>query len=111
MLTEKELENVSDSIAFLAERVAALTQLADPSAPSVNFANAIPRGVGGRRQARSLMFDVARGFARRVPLTKLAYLDGDVRPFLASLIVSAMHRAGETLVIPKDMDLEQVTLE
>ena len=66
-----------------------MTKLVDPSAPAVNFVDQIPRGEGGRRRgpARTLLFDVARGLARRVPLTKLVALDGDVRPFLASLMV------------------------
>lgn len=58
-----------------------------------------------------MLFDVARGLARRVPLTKLVQLDGDVRPYLASLMVSALHRAGDKLVIPKDMQIEKVTRE
>lgn len=58
-----------------------------------------------------MLFDVARGLARRVPLTKLVELDGDVRPYLASLMVSALHRAGDRLVVPKDMDVQRVTRE
>lgn len=58
-----------------------------------------------------MLFDIARGLARRVPLTKLVALDGDVRPYLASLMVSALHRAGEELVIPEDMKLKRVTRE
>ena len=79
-----------------------MTRLVDPSAPAVNFVDQIPRGEGGRRRgpARTLLFDVARGLARRVPLTKLVALDGDVRPFLASLMVSALQRAKDKLVVP-----------
>ena len=57
------------------------------------------------------MFDVARGLARRVPLTKLVALDGDVRPYLASLMVAALHRAKDTLVVPEDLVIERVTRE
>ena len=39
-----------------------------------------------------LLFDVAHGLARRVPLTKLVELDGDVRPYLAALMVAALAR-------------------
>ena len=40
------------------------------------------------------LFDVARGFARRVPLTRLAEMDGEVRPYLAALMVAAMYKVG-----------------
>ena len=93
---------------YLAERLAALTSLVDPSAPSVNNAftpDVIPRGESGRRRgpSRTLLFDVARGLARRVPLTKL--VDGDVRPYLAALMVAALVRAHETLTIPDTLKL------
>lgn len=55
------------------------------------------------------MFDVARGLARRVPLTKLVALDGDIRPYLASLMVSALHRAKDKLVVPDNLRIETVT--
>lgn len=58
-----------------------------------------------------MLFDVAKGLARRVPLTKLVALDGDIRPYLASLMVSALHRAGDTLVVPTDLAVEKVTRE
>ena len=95
---------------YLAERLAALTSLVDPSAPSVNNAftpDVIPRGESRRRRgpSRTLLFDVARGLARRVPLTKLVELDGDVRPYLAALMVAALVRAHETLTIPDTLKL------
>ncbi len=46
-----------------------------------------------------------------MPLTKLVTLDSDVRPYLASLMVSALHRAGEELVIPDDLKVREVTAE
>ena len=52
------------------------------------------------------MFDVARGLTRRVPLTKLVALDGDVRPYLASLMVSALARAKDKLVVPQDLKID-----
>ncbi len=96
-LSDADKGDVRDAITYLAERLATVTALVDPSAPTVNFADALPRGEGGRRRGptRTLLFDVARGLARRVPLTKLVALDGDVRPYLASLMVSALHRAKE----------------
>ena len=38
-------------------------------------------------------------------------LDSDVRPYLAALMVSALHKAGEALVIPDDMKLHRMTLD
>jgi hypothetical protein len=58
-----------------------------------------------------MLFDIARGLARRVPLTKLVALDGDVRPYLASLMISAIHQAGDALVIPDDLKLKMVTID
>jgi hypothetical protein len=58
-----------------------------------------------------MLFDIARGLARRVPITKLVALDGDVRPYLASLMISAIHRAGDALVIPDDLKLKRVTID
>ena len=52
-----------------------------------------------------LLFDIARGLAHRVPLTKLVELDGDVRPYLAALMVAALVRAHETLTIPDTLKL------
>ena len=47
-----------------------------------------------------LLFDVAKGLAHRVLLTKLVELDDDVWPYLAILMVAALVRAHETLTIP-----------
>lgn len=58
-----------------------------------------------------MLQDIARGLARRVPLTKLVSMDKDVRPYLASLMVSALHKAGDELVIPDDIKLRTVTTE
>ena len=101
---------------YLAERLAALTSLVDPSAPPVSsafMADVIPRGEAGRRRgpSRTLLFDVARGLARRVPLTKLVELDGDVRPYLAALMVAALARAHETLIIPDTLQCKRVSLD
>ena len=75
--------------------------------------DAIPRGEGGKRRgpSRTLLFDVARGLACRVPLTKLVELDGDVHPYLAALMVAALARVGETLVVPEGMRLSTMTRE
>ena len=65
--------------------------------------DAIPRGEGGKQRgpSRTLLFNVTRGLAHRVPLTKLVELDGDVHPYLAALMVAALAWAGETLVVPE----------
>ena len=103
-------QKAAEAMCYLAERLAALTLLVDPSAPSVNNAftpDVIPRGESGCRRgpSRTLLFDVARGLARRVPLTKLVELDGNVRPYLAALMVAALVRAHETLTIPDTLKL------
>ena len=61
--------------------------------------------------SRTLLFDVTRGLARRVPLTKLVELDGDVRPYLAALMVATLARAGETLVVPEGTRISTMTRE
>ena len=109
-------QKAADAMCYLAERLAALTSLVDPSAPSVNSAftaDVLPRGESGRRRgpSRTLLFDVARGLACRVPLTKLVELDGDVRPYLAALMVAALVHAHETLVVPDTLQLRRVSLE
>ena len=84
--------------------------LVDESAPTINLLeDALPRGDRGRRgPSRTLLFDVARGLARRVPLTKLVKLDGDVQLYLAVLMVAALYRAGETLIVPRLLDVKTV---
>ena len=113
MLPEADKQEVSEAIQYLTERIATVTTLCDPSAPTVNLTDALPRGEGGRRRGpvRTMMFDIARGLARRVPLTKLVALDGDIRPYLASLMVAALHRAGDKLVVPQEMEIKKVTRE
>ena len=112
-LPEVDKKDVSEAITYLAERIATVTKLVDPKSPSpsVNVGDVLPRGDGGRRRgpSRTMLFDVARGLARRVPLTKLAQLDGDVRPYLAALMVSALHRAGDSLIVPDELDVQRVT--
>ena len=75
--------------------------------------DAIPRGEGGkwRGSSRTLLFDVACRLARHVPLTKLVELDGDVRPYLAALMVAALAWVGETLVVPEGTRISTMTRE
>ena len=52
------------------------------------------RGLG-----KTLLFDIAHGLAQRVLLTKWVKLDGDIHPYLATLMVAAPAWMGETLVV------------
>ncbi len=85
--------------------------MVDPSTPSINTTNLLPAGSYRKGPARTFLHDIARGLARRVPLTKLVALDGDIRPYMAALMVSALHKAGEALVIPEDMKLRRMTVD
>ena len=109
LLSEAGKVSVTNAILFLAERLAAMTMMIDPAAPSVKVFQA-PRG-NRRSRAGDVLLDVAKGMARRVRLTKLVNLDADVRPYLAGLMVAALHRAGETLIYPDTMKSKEVTEE
>ena len=107
---EADRQKAVEAMCYLAERLAALTLLVDPSAPSVNNAfmpDVIPRAESGRRRGslHTLLFNVASGLVHRVPLTKLVELDGNVQPYLAALMVAAPVRAHETLTIPDTLKL------
>ena len=101
-LHESSKTKVKDAIRFLSKRLATLVSIVHPSAPRVNTANLVPTGAEApvRGPARTMLQDIAWGLACRVPLTKLVAIDADVRPYLASLLVAAMHHAGDELVIP-----------
>ena len=74
----------------------------DKSIPTVvALYDAILCGKGGkwRGPGKTLLFDVAHELALRVPLTKLAELDGDIHLYLAALIVATLAWVGEALVI------------
>lgn len=49
------------------------------------------------------MYDVARGFTRRVPLGRLVEVEPDIRPYLGSLLIWAIAKAGDKLVIPEGL--------
>ena len=107
---EADRQKAAKAICYLAERLTALTSLVDPSAPSVNNVftpDVIPRGESGCRRgpSRTLLFDVARGLVRQAPLTKLVELDGNVQPYLATLMVTALVQVHETLTIPDTLKL------
>jgi hypothetical protein len=113
MLSDTDREDVSEAITFLAKRLATTSALIESPKASVNMLELVPRGEGGRRKgpAESMLIDVARGLARRVPLTKLIALDSNIRPYLASLMVAALHRAKDKLVVPNDLEIKRVTRE
>jgi hypothetical protein len=46
-----------------------------------------------------------------VPLTKPIALDSDIRPYLASLMVAALHRAKDKLVVPNGLEIKRVARE
>ena len=75
--------------------------------------DAIPRGEGGKRRglSRTLLFDVTRGLACRVPLTNLVELDGDIHLYLAALMVATLARVGETFVVPEGTRISTMTRE
>ena len=88
--------------------------LVDKSTPiAAALFNAIPRGEGGRWRGpgKTLLFNVTRRFACRVPLTKLVELDGDIHPYLTALMVAALVRAGETLVVPEGTRITTIMRE
>ena len=65
---EVDWQKAAEAICYLSKRLATLTSLVDPSAPSMNNAftpDMIPRGESDRRRrpSRTLLFDVARGLA------------------------------------------------
>ena len=54
------------------------------------------------------MWDVARAFARRVPMTKLVHLDANIQPYLAALMIAALKHHKETLKISDSINYEIV---
>ena len=99
---------------YLAERLATIAALVDKSLPIVAaLFDAITRGERGKRRGpgKTLLFNVARGLACKVPLTKLVELDGDICLYLAALMVAALARAGETLVVPEGTHITTMTRE
>ena len=99
---------------YLAEWLATIAALVDKSTPAAAaLFDTIPRGKGGKQRglSRMLLFDVACGLARRVPLTKLVELDGNICLYLAALMVATLAWAGETLVVPEGMRISMMTRE
>ncbi len=119
--------NLEEAAKFLAERLKTVALLAEmkiqgkepilPLENDVEFVNGfdfIPKGDRGKRVQVSpvtLLHDVAKGLGRRVPLTKLVELDQDIRPYLASLLIAAMARAGDSLTIPDNLTVHRLSAE
>ena len=66
---EEDRQKAAKAMCYLAKRLAALTSLVDPSAPSVNSAftpDVIPRGESSHRRSPlcTLLFNITRGLAR-----------------------------------------------
>ena len=101
----EHLNKAQEALNFLTERVAALTQLVELDAPPVSIPS-LYRDENGKRASRTMLMDVARGFARRVPMTKLIHMDSDIRPYLAALMIAALNYHGEILRIPDSLNFQ-----
>ena len=100
-----------EALKYLGERLAAVLAICDRPHVDTLPVYTLPRADRGARRGpvHTLLSDIVRGMGRRIPLTKLAELDADLRPYLTSLMISAMQKAGDALVIPKNMNLRRVT--
>lgn len=49
---------------------------------------------------RTIPFDVMKGMAHKVPLTKLVLIDSDLHPYLAALLVAALYEARDAIIVP-----------
>ena len=53
-----------------------------------------------------MMWDVARGFACRVPMTKLVHLDANIQSYLAAVMIAKLKHHKETLKISDSINYE-----
>jgi hypothetical protein len=113
MLNDADRVDVLDAITFLAERLATTSALIESPKVSFIMLELVPRGDGGRRKgpAKSMLVDDARGLARWVPLNKIIALDSNRRPYLDFLMVAALHRAKDKLVVLNNLEIKRVTRE
>ena len=95
----EHLTKAQEAINFLTERMAALTQLVKPDVPPASISS-LYCDKNGKQASSAMLMDIARGFARRVPMTKLIYMDSDIRPYLAALMIAVLNYHGEILWIP-----------
>jgi len=104
----KGLAVLDDAEAKAVNRICALVEAhPDPSIKALS-SEWVPRQ--SRRKGDTeptTLFDVARRFARKVPLTKLVSLEDDVCPYLACVIIDAILTSNETLVVPANLPLER----
>ena len=108
LLGKEDKEAAESACHYLGERLAAVCSLRDQKQGKVAEVSYYPAG-GRRGPARTLLFDVAKSFGRKVPLTKLVELDEEVRPYLAALMVAAMAKAGKPLVVPQSLVVDRRT--
>ena len=94
------------------DRVQAMVEVhLDPEVRSMAV-ELVPRQSRRRGDVAPLtLFDVARQFSCRVPLAKLVALEEDVHLYMVCIIIDAIREAGDTLVIPQDLQVHQVPLE
>ena len=110
----KDKAYITEAGNYLAKWLATIAVLVDKSTPIVAaLFDAIPRGEGGRWRGpgKTLLFDVARGLAHRVPLTKLVELDSNVHPYLTILMVATLVWVGKILVVPEGTRITMMTRE
>ena len=101
------LNKAQEVINFLRERMVALMQLVNPDTPPVNVSS-LYYDEKGKRAFHTMLMDIARGFARRVPMTKLIHMDSDIRPYLAALMIATLNYHGETLQIPNSIHFQVI---
>ena len=107
MLSTSNRQTAKDVAAFLVERISTTTALAEGKCSGVHL---VPRGIDGRREpAQTLLFDVVHTLTKKVPLMKLVKLDQDIRPYLATLMVAAMAKAGQVLHVPRRLEVREVS--
>ena len=92
----EHLDKAQETINFLMERIAALTQLIKPDTPPVSIFSSY-RDENAKQAFHTMLMDIGRGFARRVPVTKLIHMDLDIRPYLAALMIAALNYHEKTL--------------
>ena len=97
------LNKAQEAINFLTERMAALTQLVKPEIPHVSISS-LYHDKNVKQASHTMLMDIARGFARRVPMTKLIHMDSDIKPYLAALMIAALNYHGEILWIPDSLN-------
>ena len=54
------------------------------------------------------MYDVLRGFSRRVPMARMMEYEDALRTYIAAIVVDAVRQANDTLVVPNDLKLDKV---